>query len=184
MLDSSRLMSDEQMMQEEKKTADDSFKVEQEANAKKIAGTEQDRKRLQQQTCGATEQTASTCPGARRQGHGDQRASRDEAKPSHPRGGAPSYEPVSSGPHPVHHGTPNVGAHGEQLRFASGGGPHKKLAHGVDAARQGKIRATPKRAAASAYATGESMGGPAGIVLGPVFAAAAFAGVMAFEEGD
>jgi hypothetical protein len=40
-----------------------------------------------------------------------------------------------------------------------------------------------RKAATSAYATGESMGGPAGIVLGPVFAAAAFAGVMAFESG-
>jgi hypothetical protein len=40
-----------------------------------------------------------------------------------------------------------------------------------------------KKAASSAYATGESMGGPAGIVLGPVFAAAAFAGVMAFQSG-
>ena len=40
-----------------------------------------------------------------------------------------------------------------------------------------------RKAASSAYATGESMGGPAGIVLGPVFAAAAFAGVMAFEKG-
>jgi hypothetical protein len=39
-----------------------------------------------------------------------------------------------------------------------------------------------KKAASSAYATGESMG-PAGLVLGPVFAAAAFAGVMAFEKG-
>jgi hypothetical protein len=39
-----------------------------------------------------------------------------------------------------------------------------------------------KKAATSAYATGESMG-PAGIVLGPVFAAAAFAGVMAFQGG-
>jgi hypothetical protein len=40
-----------------------------------------------------------------------------------------------------------------------------------------------RKAATSAYATGESMGGPAGIVLGPVFAAAAFAGAMAFEDG-
>jgi hypothetical protein len=40
-----------------------------------------------------------------------------------------------------------------------------------------------KKAATSAYATGESIGGPAGIILGPVFAAAAFAGVMAFEHG-
>jgi hypothetical protein len=39
-----------------------------------------------------------------------------------------------------------------------------------------------KKAASSAYATGESMG-PAGIILGPVFAAAAFAGVMAFQDG-
>lgn len=39
-----------------------------------------------------------------------------------------------------------------------------------------------RKAASSAYATGEAMG-PAGIVLGPVFAAAAFAGVMAFERG-
>ena len=43
--------------------------------------------------------------------------------------------------------------------------------------------ADAKKAATSAYATGEKIGGPAGIVLGPVFAAAAFAGVMAFEEG-
>jgi hypothetical protein len=40
-----------------------------------------------------------------------------------------------------------------------------------------------RKAATSAYATGEKIGGPAGIVLGPVFAAAAFAGVMAFEDG-
>jgi hypothetical protein len=40
-----------------------------------------------------------------------------------------------------------------------------------------------RKAASSAYATGESMGGPAGLVLGPVFAAAAFAGVMAFQDG-
>lgn len=39
-----------------------------------------------------------------------------------------------------------------------------------------------RKAATSAYKTGESMG-PAGIVLGPVFAAAAFAGVMAFQDG-
>jgi hypothetical protein len=39
-----------------------------------------------------------------------------------------------------------------------------------------------KKAASSAYATGESMG-PAGIILGPVLAAAAFAGVMAFQDG-
>jgi hypothetical protein len=38
-------------------------------------------------------------------------------------------------------------------------------------------------AARKAYVTGESMGGPAGIILGPVLAAAAFAGVMAFEGG-
>jgi hypothetical protein len=42
--------------------------------------------------------------------------------------------------------------------------------------------ANAKKAASSAYATGESMG-PAGVVLGPVFAAAAFAGVMAFADG-
>jgi hypothetical protein len=42
--------------------------------------------------------------------------------------------------------------------------------------------ANAKKAASSAYATGEGMG-PAGIILGPVFAAAAFAGVMAFEGG-
>jgi hypothetical protein len=40
-----------------------------------------------------------------------------------------------------------------------------------------------RKAATSAYATGESMGGPAGIVLGPIFGAAAFAGAMAFQEG-
>ena len=40
-----------------------------------------------------------------------------------------------------------------------------------------------RKAATSAYATGEKIGGPAGIILGPVFAAAAFAGVMAFEKG-
>lgn len=40
-----------------------------------------------------------------------------------------------------------------------------------------------RKAATSAYATGEKIGGPAGGVLGPVFAAAAFAGVMAFESG-
>jgi hypothetical protein len=39
-----------------------------------------------------------------------------------------------------------------------------------------------RKAATSAYATGEAMG-PAGVVLGPVFAAAAFAGVMAFADG-
>jgi hypothetical protein len=38
-------------------------------------------------------------------------------------------------------------------------------------------------AARKAYVTGTSMGGPAGMILGPVFAAAAFAGVMAFEGG-
>ena len=38
-------------------------------------------------------------------------------------------------------------------------------------------------AAASAYNIGVNMGGPLGIVLGPVFGAAAFAGVMAFESG-
>jgi hypothetical protein len=38
-------------------------------------------------------------------------------------------------------------------------------------------------AARKAYVIGTSMGGPAGIILGPVMAAAAFAGVMAFEEG-
>jgi len=40
-----------------------------------------------------------------------------------------------------------------------------------------------KDAAASAYAAGVKYGGPAGPVLGPVFGAAAFAGVMAFEGG-
>ncbi|MGO9937183.1 MAG: hypothetical protein ACLPH3_05885 [Terracidiphilus sp.] len=40
-----------------------------------------------------------------------------------------------------------------------------------------------KAAAAAAYKTGESIGGPAGVILGPVFAAAAFAGAMAFEGG-
>jgi hypothetical protein len=40
-----------------------------------------------------------------------------------------------------------------------------------------------RAAAASAYKTGEGIGGPLGIVLGPAFAAAAFAGVMAFNEG-
>jgi hypothetical protein len=39
-----------------------------------------------------------------------------------------------------------------------------------------------RKAAASAYTHGEAMG-PAGVVLGPVFAAAAFAGVMAFHSG-
>jgi hypothetical protein len=39
-----------------------------------------------------------------------------------------------------------------------------------------------KKAATSAFSTGEKMG-PAGIILGPVFAAAAFAGVMAFQDG-
>jgi hypothetical protein len=38
-------------------------------------------------------------------------------------------------------------------------------------------------AARKAYVIGTSMGGPAGIILGPVMAAAAFAGVMAFEDG-
>jgi hypothetical protein len=38
-------------------------------------------------------------------------------------------------------------------------------------------------AARKAFNIGLGMGGPAGIVLGPVFAAAAFAGVMAFEGG-
>lgn len=38
-------------------------------------------------------------------------------------------------------------------------------------------------AARKAYLAGVSMGGPAGVVLGPIFAAAAFAGVMAFEGG-
>jgi hypothetical protein len=40
-----------------------------------------------------------------------------------------------------------------------------------------------RKAATSAYATGEKIGGPAGPILGPIFAAAAFAGVMAFESG-
>ncbi|MGB8029332.1 MAG: hypothetical protein WCF30_06660 [Terracidiphilus sp.] len=40
-----------------------------------------------------------------------------------------------------------------------------------------------RKAATSAYATGEKIGGPAGVILGPVFAAAAFAGVMAFAQG-
>lgn len=40
-----------------------------------------------------------------------------------------------------------------------------------------------RKAATSAFATGEKIGGPAGIILGPVFAAAAFAGVMAFQHG-
>lgn len=43
--------------------------------------------------------------------------------------------------------------------------------------------ATAKSAAATAYKEGVQIGGPAGIILGPVFAAAAFAGVMAFEHG-
>jgi hypothetical protein len=38
-------------------------------------------------------------------------------------------------------------------------------------------------AARKAYLTGEAIGGPAGIVLGPIFAAAAFASVMAFQSG-
>jgi hypothetical protein len=38
-------------------------------------------------------------------------------------------------------------------------------------------------AARKAYLAGESMGGPLGVVLGPTFAAAAFASVMAFEQG-
>jgi hypothetical protein len=51
------------------------------------------------------------------------------------------------------------------------------------AMQQDKVKlSNAKAAASSAYATGESMG-PAGIVLGPVFAAAAFAGVMAFHDG-
>jgi hypothetical protein len=50
--------------------------------------------------------------------------------------------------------------------------------------QQDKERLSDARtAAAHAYATGEQIGGPAGVVLGPVFAAAAFAGVMAFNEG-
>lgn len=40
-----------------------------------------------------------------------------------------------------------------------------------------------RKAASSAYATGEKIGGPAGLILGPTFAAAAFAGVMAFNSG-
>jgi hypothetical protein len=40
-----------------------------------------------------------------------------------------------------------------------------------------------RKAATSAYSAGESIGGPMGVVLGPVFAAAAFAGVMAFQSG-
>ena len=39
------------------------------------------------------------------------------------------------------------------------------------------------KAARSAYLIGESMGGPAGVVLGPVFGAAAFAAVSAFQDG-
>jgi hypothetical protein len=39
------------------------------------------------------------------------------------------------------------------------------------------------KAARDAYANGEAIGGPAGLVLGPVFGAAAFAAVMAFEGG-
>jgi len=38
-------------------------------------------------------------------------------------------------------------------------------------------------AARKAFNIGMSMGGPAGVVLGPVFGAAAFAAVMAFEGG-
>ena len=38
-------------------------------------------------------------------------------------------------------------------------------------------------AARKAYLTGVSMGGPAGVVLGPVMGAAAFAAVMAFQSG-
>lgn len=40
-----------------------------------------------------------------------------------------------------------------------------------------------KSAAATAYNNGVKAGGPFGAILGPVFAAAAFAGVMAFERG-
>lgn len=40
-----------------------------------------------------------------------------------------------------------------------------------------------RTAATSAFKTGEAMGGPAGIVLGPVFGAAAFAAAMAFSGG-
>ena len=40
-----------------------------------------------------------------------------------------------------------------------------------------------RAAAASAYKSGEQIGGPIGLILGPTFAAAAFAGVMAFERG-
>jgi hypothetical protein len=40
-----------------------------------------------------------------------------------------------------------------------------------------------RKAATSAFSTGEKIGGPAGPILGPVFAAAAFAGVMAFQDG-
>jgi hypothetical protein len=40
-----------------------------------------------------------------------------------------------------------------------------------------------KTAAAAAYKDGVTIGGPAGMVLGPVFAAAVFAGVMAFAGG-
>ena len=39
------------------------------------------------------------------------------------------------------------------------------------------------KAVRSAYLIGESMGGPAGVVLGPVFGAAAFAAVSAFQDG-
>jgi hypothetical protein len=40
-----------------------------------------------------------------------------------------------------------------------------------------------KSAAATAYNNGVKAGGPFGNVLGPIFAAAAFAGVMAFQDG-
>jgi hypothetical protein len=40
-----------------------------------------------------------------------------------------------------------------------------------------------RKAATSAFATGEKIGGPAGIILGPIFGAAAFAGAMAFQDG-
>jgi len=50
--------------------------------------------------------------------------------------------------------------------------------------QQDKERLSNARTAAtSAFATGEKIGGPAGVVLGPVFAAAAFAGAMAFHDG-
>jgi hypothetical protein len=38
-------------------------------------------------------------------------------------------------------------------------------------------------AARKAYVSGEEMGGPIGVVLGPVMAATAYAGVMAFQKG-